>query len=255
MMLTGMADWLRADGLRVEEVAGWQTRGRPPEFRPDGWVWHHTAGGPNGRLPSLNTCLYGVAGVPGPLCNLMQSREPDGNDVFVLIAAGTSNHAGSGGWRGLSGNNRVVGLEIEHVGTTHFPDHRAALAQRAAAAILRGLGHDDARMACQHSEWSSAGKIDVATGVNRDAWRAATTGFMRGGGTPQPGPATIRDEDTMLIHNKDTGDVAILQGNHLPQKITSVNDYHDGTWVSLPAGAYEQFFNNQIKLFQAATGT
>ena len=174
----------------------------------------------------------------------------------MVLAAGTSNHAGSGGWRGLRGNNTVVGLEIEHVGTSEYPQNRAALSMRAAAAVLRGLGHDDARMACQHSEWSNAGKIDVATGVNREVWRAATTQFMRGGPTPGPLPEPIMGEDdTMLIHNKDTGDVAVLCGNHLPQKLTSVNDYHDGTWVSLPAGAWQQFFDNQIKLYKAVTGT
>ena len=189
MMLTGLADWIRLAGLRCEEAAGWQTRGHG-EVRDDKQnivvVDHHTAGSPLGRAGSLSTCLYGVPGVPGPLANVLQTREPDGNDVFIVIAAGVSYNAGSGGFAGVSGNRSTVGIECEHTGVVTYPAHRASLTQRFNAAVLKGLGHPDGSRSCQHSEWSTAGKIDIATGVDRDAWRAATTQFMRGGPLPAP---------------------------------------------------------------------
>src|SRR5690606_28248152 len=74
---------------------------------------HHTAGPRSGDLPSLNTLLYGRPGLPGPLCNAALSRSAK----IHLIAARRANHAGLGGWKGLSGNSSVWGLEVEHIGS------------------------------------------------------------------------------------------------------------------------------------------
>lgn len=205
MMARSLADWLRAAGLRVEEVAGWQDRGHG-ELRNDVAtivdVSHHTAGGPNGRAPSLSTCLYGVPGVPGPLCNVLQTREDDGNDVFMVLAAGVSYNAGTGGFAGVSGNASTIGTECEHTGVVPFPDHRAALRQRAAAAILRGLGHPDGSRSCQHFEWSDTGKIDIGTPkVDANLWRARITEFMHGG-APAPTPM-IGDEMRLVVATSD----------------------------------------------------
>lgn len=179
-----LADRLRRWGLRVVEVAGWQTRGRSvPNFR--GHVSHHTAGSPNGAAPSLNLVINGGSNTaPGPLANVLQSREPDGNDIIYVIAAGTANHAGSGGWSGLTGNSSVWGNEIEHTGVVPLPPHRTAIAQRVAAACVSGTSGAD--RTCQHYEWSSAGKIDVATGVDGNEWRRKVAELLQGGPSAPP---------------------------------------------------------------------
>jgi N-acetylmuramoyl-L-alanine amidase-like protein len=166
---TSIADRLRAEGLRVVEIAGWQTRG-DDSFSPRGSVNHHTAGSPNGTAPSLDGIVNGFTGsAPGPLANAMQSREASGDDLFYVVAAGRANHAGEGGWRGLSGNSSVFGLEIEHTGTSPLPEARQALAARFHAAMARG--RYDAATVCQHYEWAPSRKIDAATNVEGNAFR------------------------------------------------------------------------------------
>jgi hypothetical protein len=106
----GLADRLRAAGLIVEEVAGWQERGHG-DLYPQGVVWHHTAG-PSGVVLHPLARIW-CPGVPGPLVRCFR-REDNGPDHFIVIAAGMAYHAGQGGWDGLSGNESVWGLEIEH---------------------------------------------------------------------------------------------------------------------------------------------
>lgn len=162
---TGLANRLRNAGLRVVEVDGWQTRGGSDLFAY-GSVNHHTAGPPSGATPSLNTCINGRPDLDGPLCNVFQSREPDGRDIAYVVAAGRANHAGSGGWKGLSGNASVYGLEIEHTGTDPFPSARLDIAAKIHAAMFGG----DPEYCCAHREWTDR-KIDVAEGVNDDDFR------------------------------------------------------------------------------------
>jgi hypothetical protein len=157
---TGIADRLRAAGLRVVEVAGWQTAGSD-SFAPAGSVNHHTAGPSSGATPSLLTCIEGRPDLPGPLCNVFQSRESGAADVAYVIASGRANHAGDGGWKGLSGNASVYGLEIEHDGVTPLPQARIDYAARIHAAMFTG----DPAYVCQHREWTSR-KIDAATNVD-----------------------------------------------------------------------------------------
>lgn len=197
-----IADRCRAYGLRVVEVAGWQSRGRPYDFRPGGSVNHHTAGGPNGTCPSLGGVINGFPGsAPGPLANALQSRELDGNDIIYIIAAGVANHAGVGGWRGLSGNSRVIGLEIEHIGTIPLPDYRQKIAARFHAAMADGRW--DAGMVCQHYEWAPPGtKIDAATNVNKDMFRFWVDEALKNPGPgpdPVPGPPVIVEADMQTV--------------------------------------------------------
>jgi hypothetical protein len=161
---TGLANRIRAKGVRVVEVAGWKTRGST-SYEPDLALHHHTAGARNGTVPSLATCLYGRPGLTGPLCQVLQSRESDANDIAYVIAAGRANHAGVGEWRGISGNSRAGGVEVEHVGTTTVAAKRREITCRILAAILEGPGGSrDANNACQHFEYAKpAGrKIDFA---------------------------------------------------------------------------------------------
>lgn len=193
---TGIADRLRAAGIPMVEVSGWQSRGSS-SFSPRGSVNHHTAGGASGATPSLNTVIYGRPDLAGPLANVLQSREPSGDDIAYVVAAGRANHAGSGGWRGLSGNSSVYGLEIEHTGTVPLPEHR----QRRAAAIHAAMFGGDPAMVCQHYEWAPTRKIDAAQNVDADAFRqmVAERGGATGGGGDPHAAAKYLLEQSMFV--------------------------------------------------------
>lgn len=177
---TAIADRLRAAGLRVIEIDDWQVRGST-DFAPGGSVNHHTAGPSSGATPSLNTCIHGRPDLAGPLCNVFQSREPDGRDIAYVVAAGRANHAGEGGWRGLSGNRSVYGLEIEHTGTSTLGSSRQQIAARIHAAMFTG----DPANVCQHREWAPSRKIDAAEDVDGDTFRELVAA-AREGEEPQP---------------------------------------------------------------------
>lgn len=199
--LTELAAWYREWGLIAVELAGWQTRS-VGDLDAAVVVSHHTAGGPAGRAGSLGTIVNGVSSVRGPLANTLQTRETDGPDQFIVVAAGKTNNAGTGGWAGFSGNSRTVGLEIEHTGRSVLPEARATLACRSQAAVLWGLGLDASRH-CQHWEWNGqGGKIDVAEApsggsVDGDLWRRWTAEMLAEGphgGSPPPPPGLLTPE-------------------------------------------------------------
>jgi len=190
---TGIAQRLRNAGLTVVECSGWQSRGSS-SFNPRGSVNHHTAGPSSGATPSLNTCIYGRPDLSGPLCNVFQSREANGNDKAYVVAAGTANHAGSGGWKGLSGNSSVYGLEIEHTGTSTLSEGRQRIAARIHAAMFGG----DVSYVCQHYEWTTR-KIDAATNVNGNTFRNYVAEARSGYRPEPPQPPPWEDDDDMII--------------------------------------------------------
>ena len=148
----GIADRLRAAGLKVVEVDGWQSRGSD-SFDPRGGVDHHTAGSNNGNAPSLDVCTNGREGLSGPLCNTLQGF--DGTQY--VIASGRANHAGDGGWKGLSGNSSVYGMERENTGYDPPRPGQHESAAVAWAALLNGI---DSSMLCGHREWAPSRKPD-----------------------------------------------------------------------------------------------
>jgi hypothetical protein len=154
---TGIADRLRAAGLAVVEIDGWKERGSS-SFNPRGGVDHHTAGSNNGNAPSLNICIHGRSDLPGPLCNTLQGF--DGTQY--VIASGTANHAGSGSWKGLSGNSSVYGMERENDGYSAPRPNQHELAARAWRAIIDGSpnGPLSPDMVCGHKEWAPGRKPD-----------------------------------------------------------------------------------------------
>jgi peptidoglycan hydrolase-like protein with peptidoglycan-binding domain len=184
-----MRNWLNPIGVQVVEIDGWQSRGRTyATFDPYGSVNHHTAGPRVGVAPSLGICINGRSDLPGPLCNVHQQR----NDVVNVVAAGVANHAGRGSWQGMSGNQSVFGLEVEHCGYPDepFDDRRLDISYRVHAAFLSGLEKPNAVMQCQHYEWSTEGKIDFVKQLlpgGADGFRNSVATLL-GGGIPAPGP-------------------------------------------------------------------
>lgn len=183
----GIADRLRAFGLKVVEVNGWQTRGST-DFGPRGSVDHHTAGPRSGNAPSLGICINGRSDLPGPLCNVYIARD---NTVYV-VAAGRANHAGTGGWGGLTGNSSVFGVERENTGVGNEPwtEDQRITAARVHAALLSGIGRDGGWV-CEHKEWTTR-KID-AWDQSGDDMRSRVRAILTGGSGIAPAPGPVID--------------------------------------------------------------
>jgi peptidoglycan hydrolase-like protein with peptidoglycan-binding domain len=177
---TGIAQRLRNFGLTVVEVNGWQTRGSDA-FNPRGSVDHHTAGPRRGNAPSLNVCINGRADLPGPLCNVLVGRD----GTCYVVAAGRANHAGTGGWGGLSGNASVYGVERENVGDGSEPWtlQQYDTAARVHAALVSAAG-GRADLVCGHKEWAPRRKVD-AWGVDGNVMRQLVRDRL---GRPAPAP-------------------------------------------------------------------
>ena len=178
---TGIADRLRAKGLNVVEVNGWRTRGAET-FNPRGSVDHHTAGPRKGNAPSLGVCIDGRPGLPGPLCNVLVGRD---NTCYV-VAAGRANHAGAGGWGGMTGNASVFGVERENVGDGSEPWtlQQYDVAAKVHAALVSAHG-GRADLVCEHKEWAPRRKVD-AFGVDGNQMRQLVRDRLV---APTPAPA------------------------------------------------------------------
>src|SRR5436853_6977354 len=137
--LTWLPDVLRAAGLQVAPVEGWQNRGRGDVGRIFGVICHHTAGPRNGNMPSLNTLINGRSDLPGPLAQLGLGRD----GTYYVIAAGRCNHAGKGEWNGeKAGNTHYIGIEAENTGGHDdfpWPAVQLDAYQRGVAAIFKHL--------------------------------------------------------------------------------------------------------------------
>lgn len=143
-----LADAARDWKLTVVEVDGWRERGSE-DFDPKGVVDHHTAGPEaGGDMPSLPTLIHGRPDLDGPLANYGLGR----SGTVYAVASGRANHAGKGGWMGLSGNSSVVGIEAENNGFQPWPE-----AQLEAYWLLNAACCDaltiPADMVCRHHEW------------------------------------------------------------------------------------------------------
>ena len=152
---TGIPAALKKYGVKYETVPGWRTRGSA-SFNPRGVVCHWTAGPRNAKgRPSLNVVTYGRPGLSGPLCQVYLDR----NGVAVVVAAGRANHAGSGGYKGLSGNSSVFGIEAECGGDGDWTDAQRREYPKVVAALLSLTGRSE-KYVCGHNEWTTR-KIDI----------------------------------------------------------------------------------------------
>lgn len=223
-----LPDRLRNKGLVVELVGGWEWRGG--DLQPVGSINHHTAGSPNGIAPSLNTCIYGRSDVPGPLCNVLQGRHPTNPmlDPVYVIAAGKANHGGNGEWRGVSGNSRYYGLEIEHTGTGAVLPERLEVAARIHAAFLEGTPNRDPNMVPQHFEYAlpRGRKIDffnLAPTHNANTFRARVSWWVgRSAVTPpKPKPPIILEDGMDYVIQAPNRPAAVLFGGRAFVKLSA----------------------------------
>jgi peptidoglycan hydrolase-like protein with peptidoglycan-binding domain len=138
--LTWLPEVLKAAGLKVATIPGWEGRGHGNVGQILGVLCHHTAGPKSGNLPSLNTLVNGRTGLPGPVANLGLGRD----GTYFVIAAGKAHHAGNGDWKGLTnGNTNFIGIEAENTGLPNdspWPAVQMDAYRRGVAAILAHVG-------------------------------------------------------------------------------------------------------------------
>ena len=178
--LTDMADVLRRAGLKVVEIPGWKTRGRPGDFAPIGVLCHHTG--------SANTGLskeYGYANwmatvgrddLPAPLAQLGLGR----SGIFYVLAAGRANHAGRckpiAGLQAYAGrdygdgNAQLVGIEAMNNGSEGWTAAQYRAYVRGCAALNAAYGFPVKRTLA-HRETSLSGKPDPG-GINMTTFRS-----------------------------------------------------------------------------------
>jgi hypothetical protein len=156
--LLWLPDVLKAAGLQVQSVDGWQTRGHGDVAKTQGILCHHTCGPKDGDIRDLHVLVDGRDDLRGPLCNLGLAR----SGVFWVVAAGKAWHAGMGYWKGITdGNSRLIGIEAENVGTNDkfgrptdpWPAVQMDAYKRGCAAILKHIGADPI-MCAGHKEFA-----------------------------------------------------------------------------------------------------
>jgi N-acetylmuramoyl-L-alanine amidase len=160
---TGILEALRDWHLDVVQHDGWQTRG-DDFFDPHGHILHHDVVGHTESLP--NMMIVGRAAsataeaLAGPLCNFWLAR----SGTVHVVAAGEANHAGDGGFGGLSGNASVWGTEMNNLGVVDdpWPETQLDAMARLAAATAEFSGFSTSTV-CGHKEWAPTRKIDPHT--------------------------------------------------------------------------------------------
>jgi len=178
-----LPDVLREAGLEVKEAPGWQTRGTAT-FDPIGVMWHHTASGKNWTDQSLtNLLVNGRSDLKGPLCHLQLNR--DGS--YVVIAAGRSNHAGTGRWNSITaGNTNFIGIEAANDGVGEpWPQVQLDAYYVGTAAIVKYI-KGSAGNVIGHKEWTSR-KIDPR-GIDMNEARHNVSKILSGESSSAPRP-------------------------------------------------------------------
>jgi hypothetical protein len=122
--------------------------------------------------------VNGRSDLAGPLCNWFLDR----NGVCVIVAAGVANHAGAGGFRGVSGNSRAQGCEAEDDGDGNWAPVQLAAYPRVVAAGLSLMGRD-ASWYCSHRTWAPNRKVDPA-GISDDWMRRQVQAIFAHPGRP-----------------------------------------------------------------------
>lgn len=165
---------LLAEGLEVVQVGDWRDHNRNnkgPWGPVHGVMFHHTV--TQGSARTVDICRKGYAGLPGPLCHGVITK--DGK--VHLVGYGRANHAGLGDGDVLraviaerdlppdnetntDGNRHFYGFECENLGDGDDPWPAAQLLaiEKVGAAITRAHGWNE-RSVIGHLEWQP-GKVD-----------------------------------------------------------------------------------------------
>lgn len=208
MKLLWLADVLRAAGQQVQEVPGWEERGRPYTYRPHGVLWHHTAGPEfehsTSRTPSLRTVIEGRAGIPGPLSQTLLA--PDG--TWYVVAAGYANHAGRGSYPGIDrGNPELLGVEAEESGDGDWIPVQLEALREGTAAIMDFAGWE---ILLGHKEWTDR-KVDPA-GLDMNQERALVRKMIEEVDAMELD--RVKNAELVKRFERLLADVGIMTGDH-----------------------------------------
>jgi hypothetical protein len=177
--------------------------------------------------PSLGICVKGRSDLAGPLCNTFLGRDRK----WYVVASGRANHAGTGSWRSVTGNSLFHGTEVEHDGVSVLPDDMVELLTIGVAAISAGRYSEE--MVCQHWEYSSVGKIDIAKNFH-------------GMDDPKPSKNQFR---RMVAEAKDD-----LKGGKNSKIVFPTNEKKAGAWVrrevEIPRDKVEKWFADHPHVVQ-----
>ena len=144
-------------GVQVDEIPGWETRGRPVANH-QGVIDHHTGRGSYNAL--LNYMAYGSS--IAPLCNIATSRPWNGIVRVTIVSSGKANHAGRGQlwWTGHdNGNAAAIGIEHQNDGSQSWPAQQVEVMKRLDKALLDHMGLGTDRLA-DHKTYAPGRKVD-----------------------------------------------------------------------------------------------
>lgn len=186
---------LRAAGLNVKTMPGWEKRGRPSGgFAPVGVLCHHTATGKNSSDANvLNLLKNGRSDLPGPLCQIGLARD----GTVWMVAAGRANHAGkakaSGTVAAGDGNRLYIGIEAFNDGRGEpWPKAQYDAYVKLCDFLCREITGNSAKTVRGHKETSVTGKIDPTFDMDafRDRVAARLSGKPATPARPKPKPET-----------------------------------------------------------------
>lgn len=207
---------LRAAGLKVDVVPGWETRGRPSStgsFNPVGVGCHHTATGAKTPNASVKTLLIqGRADLPGPLSNFGLQRD----GTVVLVAAGRCNHGGTAKASGTvaagDANELYMSIEAYNDGVGEPWNSIQYNAYVLLCAVLSvEFTKNSVQTVRGHKEWSVTGKIDPTFDMSifRDRVEDQME-LLQGKGKPETvltrGPGIDSAIESLTKVNKHSGD-------------------------------------------------
>lgn len=216
---------LREVGLKVVEVPGWQTRGRPQstgDFDPVGVLCHHTATGKDwADQRVVDMLVKGRSDLPGPLSQLGLARD---GTVYV-VASGRCNHAGvakpSGTVAGGDGNRLYIGIEAFNDGVGEpYPQAQYDAYVLLAAVLSVEVTGNSVNTVRAHKETSTTGKPDPR--FDMDKFRAQVAAKMAALVEPdEPLPPPDPDDPEVTVDGfglwmwysgKPSGEVVVKPG-------------------------------------------
>ncbi len=242
--LTWLPNVLKAAGLKVALVPGWEDRGRGDVGQIFGVICHHTAGPKTGNMPTLNTLVNGRSDLPGPLSQLGLARD----GTYFVIAAGKCNHAGPGTWKGHSnGNTNFIGIEAENSGKPDdpWPEVQMDAYRRGVAAILMHI-EKGSEMCAGHKEYATPAGRKPDPSFNMDVFRSTVAVIMSGAA---PAPVLIPPVEPRLRPGGPTGRPTLRRGStgeRVKQVQAAVGVAADGSFGAKTEAA--------VRIFQRAHG-
>lgn len=212
MRVSELGDRLTHWGVPWGWVAGAERRGNEFPTRPDGALRHWI--GSSGR--GLGVITNGRPDLQGPLSQLNQTRDVDkrtGLDFVWVVATGKANHAGDGVLNGITGNYKLLGLEIDWAGSSeHFGPMRELTSELCMRALLDCCAGTDTNDVGEHREYARPIGRKQDTNLSGDKLRnrmRTITPYRPGGGFLM----ALSDQQQTEVYNWLKGlDELILNG-------------------------------------------